>query len=247
MSRWKAAGIHLCISLLVTLVLGMLLLGVWYPPPYFRAAGADELMLLLVGIDLVVGPLLTLIIFRAGKPGLRFDLSFIAVVQAAMFSYGMTIVLESRPVFLVGEIDRFVLVSANEIDLANMQKARNPAFRTLSWTGPQLVGAKPPTDSQEKNDVLFSAAFAHRDIDQLPSYYTTYDEQASVIIAHGRSIDELRKRHPEGNVFLDAFIHTQADPADLAWMPLAARRHDLVMIISRRTGTPLRALEIDPW
>ena len=116
MSRWKAAAIHLSISAAIGLVVGALLLLVWYPPPYFHAAGADQLVLLLVGVDLVLGPLLTLILFRSGKKGLKFDLAMIAVLQTTALVYGLSVVLQSRPVFLVSAVDRFVLVSASEID-----------------------------------------------------------------------------------------------------------------------------------
>src|SRR5690349_3518054 len=115
MSRWKAASIHSLFSLIVAAALGWLLLGLWYPPPYFHAAGADELMLLLVGVDLAIGPLLTLIVFRSGKRGLRFDLTAIAVLQTAALIYGLSVVLKSRPIFLVSAMDHFVLVAANEI------------------------------------------------------------------------------------------------------------------------------------
>src|SRR4051812_12853702 len=111
MTRWKAAAIHSLISVAVGLIAGALLLGLWYPPPYFHAAGAQELILLLVGVDLVIGPLLTLIVFRWGKPGLAFDLTVISLLQAAALVYGLAIVLQSRPVFLVATVDRFVLVS----------------------------------------------------------------------------------------------------------------------------------------
>jgi len=247
MSRWKAAAIHLGISFTISIALGVLLLGVWYPPPYFHAAGADELMLLLVGIDIVVGPIFTLIIFRSGKRGLGFDLSVIGIVQAALFSYGMMVVLGSRPVFLVGAIDRFVLVSADEIDLDSMQKAKDPVFQKLSWSGPQLVAAVPPTDRHEKSDLLFSAALANRDIEQMPSYYVAYDTQAKVIVAHAQNLEQLRKLHPAEDSLLEDFLATQTDISDLAWVPLTARRHDLVMIISRKSGNPLQALAIDPW
>ena len=130
MSRWKAAGIHLSISLAIGLLVGALLFGVWYPPPYFHAAGADELILLLVGIDIVLGPLMTLVIFRSGKRGLKFDLTVIGLVQAAALVYGLSIVLQSRPVFLVGAIDRFTLVSAGDIEDSDLQKGRQPLFRS---------------------------------------------------------------------------------------------------------------------
>src|SRR3982750_4022373 len=99
MSRWKAAGIHLLISCGIGLIVGALLFGVWYPPPYFHAAGADVLVLLLVSVDLTLGRLLTLVVFKSGKRGLKFDLALIAIIQTAALIYGMSIVLVSRPVF----------------------------------------------------------------------------------------------------------------------------------------------------
>ena len=41
-----------------------------------------------VGKTTVVGPLLTLIVFRAGKPGMKFDLAVIGLVQVAALAYG---------------------------------------------------------------------------------------------------------------------------------------------------------------
>ena len=103
MSRWKAAAIHLSISALIGLATAALVFGVWFPPPYSHAAGADRLILLLLGVDIVVGPLLTLIVYRHGKWGMRFDLWVIALLQAGAFLYGMSVVLTSRPVFVVAD------------------------------------------------------------------------------------------------------------------------------------------------
>src|ERR1700742_1955795 len=43
MSRWQGAGIHVGITVVVAILVGTLLFGVWYPPPYFGAGGADHL------------------------------------------------------------------------------------------------------------------------------------------------------------------------------------------------------------
>src|SRR3982751_1527004 len=108
MSRWKAAAIHLSISAAIAVIACALFFVVWYPGTYFHAAGADELVILLVGVDLAIGPLLTLIVFRSGKRGLRFDLTSIAIAQAVALMYGAHVVLQSRPIFLVAALDRFV-------------------------------------------------------------------------------------------------------------------------------------------
>jgi hypothetical protein len=67
-SRWKAAGIHLAISFALALAVAALLYLLWFPPPYFIAAGATGLMLLIIGVDVIVGPALTLLVFNPAKP-----------------------------------------------------------------------------------------------------------------------------------------------------------------------------------
>src|SRR5690606_32812168 len=99
-----AALIHLGISAAVAAVASALLMGVWYPPPYFRAAGAERLLLLVVAVDVTLGPLLTLIVFKRGKPGLKFDLAAIGVAQLLALVYGFHVMLLSRPVFLVAAV-----------------------------------------------------------------------------------------------------------------------------------------------
>jgi hypothetical protein len=82
MTRWKAAGTHLAISLALAALVGALLYLLWFPPPYFIAAGASTLILLLMGVDIGIGPLLTLLVFNPAKPRrlLRLDLSIIGIV-----------------------------------------------------------------------------------------------------------------------------------------------------------------------
>ncbi len=70
MSRWKAAGIHLSASMLVFLVLLTIVMQLWYPGILFRIDGGWSGLSLVLAVHLVAGPLLTLIVFKSGKPGL---------------------------------------------------------------------------------------------------------------------------------------------------------------------------------
>lgn len=247
MTRWKAAAIHLSISAAIGLISAALIFGVWYPPPYSHAAGADELVLLLLGVDVVLGPLLTLVVFKTGKKSLRFDLGVIALMQACAFMYGMSVVVRARPAFIVGAIDRFSLVSANDLTAADLAKARKPEFRSPSWSGPRVVGAELPTDITERNDLAFRGA-AGKDIDKYPQYYVDYSNVAPQLMAHAKPLDALRKAHPESSSLLDTWLHShQRDAASVLWVPLNARRAALIMLLDRQTGQTLDALPIDPW
>jgi len=114
MSRWKAFAIHLAISVAVFLSLLGVIIAIWYPGILFSVDGGWQGLKLVMGVDVVLGPLLTLIIFKAGKPGLKFDLGCIAALQIACMAAGIWIVYQSRPIALVFAYDTFYSLSANE-------------------------------------------------------------------------------------------------------------------------------------
>lgn len=245
MSRWKAAGIHISISVLVGLVVGALLFGVWYPPPYFHAAGADVLVLLMVSVDLTLGPLLTLVVFKSGKKGLRFDLACIAIAQSIALIYGMSVVLKSRPVFLLAVIDRFELISASDIAPEDLAEGSKPEFRSLSWTGPRLAGTQKPDTWQERNKILFGTS---KDIDRLPKLFVDYDIVAPSLLKHAKPLDAFPVRDDEDRRRLgEAVRATGKKDTDVVCVPLVALKASLTMLLDRQTGKPLHAVAVNPW
>src|SRR5262245_31520502 len=66
-SRLRAAGIHLGLSALVASLAAALVLGVWYPMPHREVSGGRDLFVLVVSVDLVLGPLITFAIFDRHK------------------------------------------------------------------------------------------------------------------------------------------------------------------------------------
>ena len=224
-----------------------LIFGVWYPPPYSHAVGADQLVLLLLGVDVVLGPLLTLVVFKSGKKSLRFDLSVIALLQVCAFLYGMSIVVRARPAFIVGRVDRFVIVSANDLDADDLAKATDPQFRSAPWTGPKIIGAAIPTDTEQRNALMFSGA-GGKDLEKFPQYYTDYDAVAQVLLRHSKPVGDLEKNKPEATgVIADVLSRRNLREDDVVWVPLDARRASMTMLLERSSGRPLQAIAIDPW
>lgn len=247
MSRWKAAAIHLGISLIIALLVSSVIYFVWYPSPYFVVAGGSTLMLLIMGVDVVVGPFLTLAVFKSGKKGLKFDLAVITALQITAFCYGLSVIALARPIYIVMAIVRFVPVYANELSNADLATARVSAFSRPSWTGPVLVGAQMPTDINEKNDLMFAAA-AGKDIDKFPRYYVPYAQVADAALARAKSLGELAARSPQNRAMIDAFVKTHGlQTDDLVYLPLRGRTSEFSMVLSRVTKQPVGALSIDPW
>ncbi len=57
--------------------------------------------------------MVTLIVFNPGKrlALLRLDLAVIGTIQAAALAYGVSVIAEARPVYMVFTVDRFDLVA----------------------------------------------------------------------------------------------------------------------------------------
>ncbi len=73
LNRWQAGSGHLSFSVLLGAAVFVLFRFVWYPDALFELGGAAKLMLLVVGIDVALGPLLTLIVFDPKKKSLIGD------------------------------------------------------------------------------------------------------------------------------------------------------------------------------
>ena len=248
MSRWKAASIHLSISIVIGLATLALLFLVWFPQPYFEAAGGQHLIVVLLGVDLVLGPLLTLILFKSGKRGMVFDLWMIGIVQSTALVYGLHVIAEARPVFIVGVVDRFNLIAAADLAPEDLAQGDKPEFRTLSWTGPRLIAARVPPPGKERTQLMFEGGPGGKDVQDYPKYYVDYADEAANLAAHAKPLEKLRKSQPASAPMLDAWLakHGRTDETTV-WVPVMARKSSVTMLLDAKSGEVLEALPIYPW
>lgn len=246
MSRWTAAGIHLGISALIAAVVLAVIYLVWYPAPYFTAMGGSELVLLVIGVDVVIGPLITLVIYKAGKKGLKFDLGVIALLQSTALAYGVTIVALARPVYSVFVVDRFETVTANALDPAELKKAKRDEFKSLPWSGPRVIGAVKPTDSDEQLRIMMAAA-GGLDLQHFPEQYVPYQDVAQEAGRRARPIEILRRFNSDHGREIDTFLNQKGvTDADVGFVPMRARRGELATIV-KHNGEILGTLNLNPW
>jgi len=246
-SRWRAAGIHLLMSVLIALAVVGIMLGLWYPAPFFEAMGGQRLLLILVVVDVTIGPLITLIIFNTAKKSLKFDLAVIVIVQLAALAYGVVTVFAARPVFAVFYKDRFDVVSAAEIAPEDMAKVTQKAF-SLPLTGPRFVGAIMPSDREEREKILFSSVQGGTDLHHMPQHYTAYDQVAKDAGQAAQSIEVLRKLNVTRSAELDSiFTSKNVDVQQFGFLPLKARAQDMAVVLNKTTGEVLGVYPYTPW
>lgn len=242
LTRWHASGLHLLISAGIAAAVLTLMLLVWYPPPLFEAAGGNDLALILIGVDVVIGPLLTLIIFKPGKWGLKFDLTAIALFQLAALLYGAHIIYLARPAFVVFVKDRFEVVSAVELQPERLAAARFEQFRKPPLTGPMLVGGAWPTDQVEQQ-MLLDANLAGEDLHHFPKYYVPYDASRREVLAKADPLSRVRDIEPAAAKIVDEWlVSSGVREQDVLHLRLRARHAWVAVLVDRRTAQPVKML-----
>lgn len=248
LNRWQAAGGHLAISALIGATVLAAMVLVWYPIPYFEAAGGNDLVLLMLGVDVTLGPLLTLAVFNPGKGmrKLRLDLAVIALFQLGALVYGVNVMFIARPAYLVFAVDRFDLVMANTLFDAELAKAM-PPWNRRPLGKPTTVGARVPDDPKLKEASLF-LALGGIDLPQQPRFFVRYEAIAMDAATRAKPIEALRKLNPEHRQAIDAMVR-DAGVAEAALGFLAAKgpNRDFAVIVDKASGDIVDKLLLKPW
>lgn len=247
LNRWKAAGIHLGLSALIAATVVAVMLLAWYPPPYFDAMGGKGLLKILVGVDVTLGPLLTLIIFDPKKKSLKFDLSVIAALQIAALAYGVWVMFEARPVYMAFALDRFDIISAQQLDQADLD-AGPPEYRALPLGGPRMVGIRYPDKNTEEWNKLVFASVGGKDVGEFPKYYVPYADIAADVLKKAKPLSALAKDKPETKAKVQAFADRAGRPeADFVYVPIVGRADTMTAILDARDASVVGYLPIDPY
>ncbi len=240
--RLKAFLAHLAASALIALAVIGLVFLIWYPASLHTAVGVTQIFLILLAVDVVLGPLLTLLVYKVGKKTLVMDLTVIVLLQLAALSYGLWTVAEGRPAWLVFAVDRFELVRILDIDERKLGQA-DLAYRQPSLFGPKWVAALNPTDTDERNDILMESVFAGVDIAQRPNLYQPLDSQKEAIKQRLLELSALSANNSAENIKTILAKHPKAD----AWLPLRANNQDMVVLMHKDTAEVVAIVDLRPW
>lgn len=235
-SRQRAAVAHLLISATVAGLIGLLILRFWYPGPWAQLAGGRDLFWLVLGVDIALGPLITLVIFNVSKPRTELvrDVAVVAVLQLAALAYGLNTVAEARPAVLALEKDRIRAIRPADLDKDTLQRAPE-GLRNLSWSGFLKVATRPVT-SDEQMDVI-DKALQGVDVGQRPEFWLPPNQTQQTWAAAGKPLAKLQTLHPTRKADIDAAVKTTGKPeSDIKWLAILARNTDHTALIDAKTG-----------
>lgn len=244
----RAALLHFACGLLVSGLL-VVVFVIWFPYPYYEVSSAKNLFLILFVVDLVCGPILTLLLFDPAKDRWKWmiDVVIIISLQLAALVYGISNIAQSRPVFLAYEGDRFRIVYAADIDVNRLAEASSK-FQHLSWTGPVLVGVR-LLDSTDPG-YLESLRLALEG--EPPGFradrWVDYSTQKSQLNSALKPLEGLVLKFNSVYSFAELEIETGLKLAELGYLPLVQESMtDWIVIVGRADGLPKAYWHVDGW
>ena len=239
--RLKFFFSHLSISFLIALLVIGLVFFVWYPAPLAKAVGVTNIFLMMLAIDVIVGPILGWLVYQEGKKTLKFDLSVIILIQIAALCYGVFSIEQGRPAWLVYNVDRFELVRKNELVDTNIQQAQ-PQFQKPSWFKPQYVATKFAKDTQQRNDEMFAEVLGGISIAQRPERYVELTQAKTQIQQRAQNLELLKQFNDQQSVQKILAKYPQAD----AFVPLKATAVDMTVLIDKEKGEVVKIVDLRP-
>lgn len=246
MTRTRVFWLRLLVTLAIVGLMAAILRIYWYPGAYFSMAGAARFVWILAAVAVVIGPGLTALVYRPGKPGLGVDIAVLAGLELLAIAWALAVLYERRPYFVVFAVDRFEVVTAQEIDRTDLALEE---FHTRPRHAPRLVYAALPDDVETRNalidDVLFGGG---PDIDRRPEFWQDYAAGTAVVRERARPVSELLvandRRARRVRTWLDSQV---GETGDYAYVPVRGRVADATVIVHTTIAYPVDVLAVDPW
>ncbi len=246
-TRRQAALTHLGISALVAAAIFAVMLLLWYPSPWFRAAGGGTLLLLLVGVDVVLGPLLTFVVFDPTKKSLVYDLAVIVMLQVAALIYGVHVMASSRPAFVVYLKGSFEVVPAQDVRIKTADEIKLPEFQSIPLTGPKLAAVRIPVDPGLQLQIAMEAATGGADFTVYPRFYIPYATASREAASRGEPLPKLAAMSAENAEAVGKLVSSSGKPVDsLVYLPLRTRIAEMSIVLGKNEGDVVGVLDVYP-
>ncbi|MGE0622730.1 MAG: hypothetical protein AB7I04_08445 [Pseudomonadales bacterium] len=231
MNRFGAFAVHLGISLIIFVILGYLILFHWYPDFFFASDGGWQGIRIVAFVDLVLGPVLTLVVFNQNKPRkeLQRDLGIIAAIQLSCLTAGTYVVYSERPIAMVYADGSFQSMTIDDYQQVNQPV---PEFGDKDGNPPYWVTVHLPEDLEAQSKIRQRFLQKQQPLKTASEYYTPFSVSDIDTLREGITREQMERIGMEvferfleehgGNLDDYAFLRfgTRYQPALLALRPV---------------------------
>ena len=245
MTRFKAFAIHLLVSSLILGCFLALTYFVWYPEPFFSTEGLASIVMLLVAVDVVLGPSLTLVVYKKGKPGLKRDLSIIFAIQILGFIYGANTIFTERPYFAIfaDSSDYFDVVSASNTE--SLDKL-DPQLTPSVFSGPSYVYVETPKDLSVLKKILNEMKAGAPSIQERLEFYRPLKGYINNKFNFAKNIDDLTQIPNSAEAIAKFRLKYKDSINAISIFRITGRASSRLVVIDNKDESVVDYLDIDP-
>jgi hypothetical protein len=223
-NRWQAFGIHLAISITIFILLAAIIYFWWYPGFLFLYDGGLDGMKLIAGVDIFIGPVLTLCVYKLGKKSLVFDLSCIAVLQIICLCGGMFVVHKTRPIAIVYAAGSYATTNMHGYEDA---KQNIDKIKILKQRWPASLAVDLPEDSEGSVTAIWG--LMGDSVQYNVDNYVPYEQKIKTLAKSGLQVDSVKGSAPEMHVY-------QSQHPELRFFPMTTSVYEGYVAVDLKTG-----------
>jgi hypothetical protein len=234
-NRWQAFAWHLLCSLLIFIVLASIIYFLWYPGFLFFHDGGVEGMKLIAGVDFIIGPVLTLMVYKVGKKTLKFDLTCIVLLQLGCIAGGMWAVWQTRPVALVFAAGSYATLNKQAYEAQGYEPGK---IEILQGRWPKWLAVNLPEGAEGGISAVWALTGEnlHANIEN----YVRYEEMIPTLSRQGLQAADIKDAQ-------EVFENFQKKHATAKFFPVTTSMHSGYLAIDTATGKVLRYFDEPEW
>lgn len=194
---------------------------------------------MLLVIDVILGPLLGLLVYKEGKKTLKMDLSIIILIQIIALIYGVYSIAQARPIWIAFNYDRFELVRNNEIKVERIKQAQRQ-YQQPTWLQAEYVGVKQAANLQEQQIEQMGAILNGISLAQYPERYIPLEQVNEQMKMKAYALSELIR----WNSAIVVQQKIKAYPEATAWIPLETYGVPMVVLINKDKGEVVKIVDL---
>jgi hypothetical protein len=233
--RLKLFSLHLLSSATVlSLILGCLYFG-WYRWPGWYLTDVTRVVLVMVCVDVVLGPTLTFIVANQKKSRreLTRDIGIIVVIQICALTYGSVQLWSGRPLYYAFSVNILQLVQAYDIDAneAKLGREQNPELAPHWYSLPRWIWAPLPQNPEDARKIVTSTITGGDDVISMPRYFRHWEEGLPSLRSQLKKADDVPYfARSQKKALKERMKATGLADDQRVTMPLTGRGHPLLAV-----------------
>jgi hypothetical protein len=198
--------------------------------------------MVLAGVDLALGPLLTCVVAKPDKPRreLARDIAMIVAVQLCALIYGAASLWNGRPLYFAFSENVLQLVQAYDIDEQEwaLGREQNAKLAPHWYSLPRWIWAPLPQDENERDKIVRAAVTGGDDVISMPRYFRSWDEGLPELRKQLKKVDDVAYFSSADKDGLKALMGAAGFATDqLNCMPFTGRGRPLLAVFDPQSVT----------